>query len=82
MHIISVIIVSSISGVFEFENEDKRVYNNDKVLNINVVRTKGISGTVSVTLEIVAGGNAIQDQDYELAETSIQFNDKQVYQIF
>ena len=78
---LSVIILSSFIGVFEFEETTKSVYNNDGEIIIKVVRKDGSNGTITVTLHDVAD-TAIQDQDYVLTETSVEFADRQVYQIF
>jgi hypothetical protein len=74
---ISVTSLSSIAGEFEFENTIERVNNTAVFLEIKVVRKNGDNGTVTVTLKGVEG-TAIQDQDYGLAETSVQFPDRQV----
>ena len=75
---ISPIFILTISGVFEFEETTKTVYNNAGIVSINVVRTEGAKGTVAVTIEAVAD-TATLDQDYALVPKVVQFNDGEVY---
>ena len=78
---ISVIILSSIAGVFEFEKTTESVDNNAGVLEIKIVRKDGDNGTVTVKVHAVAG-TAKPDQDYVLFYVPVEFADRQVYQIF